>query len=494
MNNLKKILLKTRNLPFNLDKPLSDLLMLLGFIAVNGQENNIVGELYLTAEPSDKAFSICGADFRALNGISFSAVCELETKAERGEWARCAKIAMLLVLKQAFEVSEPSWGVLTGVRPGKLANKILFSGEDPEKVLVEKYLLASSNAKLISDIAKKQNSILTKNVRDIAVYIGVPYCPSRCLYCSFPAGIMPADDEFQQNFCNSVEDDIRAVVQLISMYGLRIKSLYIGGGTPTSLKDAFFQKLMNIVSNNFSIDLIDEFTVEAGRPDCLNAEKKLRAMEEAGVNRISINPQTMHDRTLVTIGRQHTVKQIYEAFTAIRKCNIPVVNMDLIVGLPQERIIDIKYSLDKMLDFYPENLTVHTLALKKTSPLFQICNDFEFISAVEASQVFDYASLVAEKLGMSPYYLYRQHYMLGNLANIGYAKQGTECIYNMQMMEEQYTVIGIGPSSATKVPASDGHHLYKFHMPKNFYDYKTNAKQLFAKRAETIALRYEQEE
>ena len=493
MDNFKKILVKTRNLPFILDKPLSDLLTLLGFTAVKVQEDNIVGELYLTAEPSDKAFSICCADFIDLTGIKLSAECKLETRAERGEWTRCAKIAMLSVLIQAFDIANPPWGILTGVRPGKLANKILFSGEDPEKVLVEKYLLAGSNAKLISDIAKKQNSILSKSFKDIAVYIGVPYCPSRCLYCSFPAGVMPAEDEFQQNFCNSVEEDIRAVVQLISMYGLHIKSLYIGGGTPTSLNDIFFRKLMKCVSTNFSVDLIGEFTVEAGRPDCLTADKLL-AMEEAGVNRISINPQTMHDRTLVTIGRQHTVKQVYEAFTAIRKSNIPVVNMDLIVGLPQEGINDIEYSLDKMLDFYPENLTVHTLALKKNSPLFHMWKDYEFISAEEASLVFDHAALAAEKLGMGPYYLYRQHYMLGNLANIGYAKPGTECIYNMQMMEEQYTVIGIGPSSATKVPASDGHHLYKFHMPKNFYDYKTNAQQLFAKRAETIALRYEQEE
>ena len=493
MDNLKKILVKTRNLPFILDKPLSDLLTLLGFTAVKVQEDNIVGELYLTAEPSDKAFSICCADFIDLTGIKLSAECKLETRAERGEWTRCAKIAMLSVLIQAFDIANPPWGILTGVRPGKLANKILFSGEDPEKVLVEKYLLAGSNAKLISDIAKKQNSILSKSFKDIAVYIGVPYCPSRCLYCSFPAGVMPAEDEFQQNFCNSVEEDIRAVVQLVSMYGLHIKSLYIGGGTPTSLNDIFFRKLMKCVSTNFSVDLIGEFTVEAGRPDCLTADKLL-AMEEAGVNRISINPQTMHDRTLVTIGRQHNVKQVYEAFTAIRKSNIPVVNMDLIVGLPQEGINDIEYSLDKMLDFYPENLTVHTLALKKNSPLFHMWKDYEFISAEEASLVFDHAALAAEKLGMGPYYLYRQHYMLGNLANIGYAKPGTECIYNMQMMEEQYTVIGIGPSSATKVPASDGHHLYKFHMPKNFYDYKTNAQQLFAKRAETIALRYEQEE
>lgn len=494
MEKFKRVLIKTRNFPFNLDKTMSDFLIILGFTTNKIQsDDNIVGELYLRAEPLDKAFSICCADFVNMAGTRYSTKFEVETNAERGEWARCVKITIFLVLKKAFEVSDPAWGVLTGVRPGKLANKILFAGSDPEKVLVEKYLLSDSNAKLISDIAKRQNFILSKSFKDIAVYIGVPYCPSRCLYCSFPAGIMPDDEEFQQNFCNSVEEDIRAVVQLVSMYGLRIKSLYIGGGTPTSLNDIFFQKLMKSVSNNFYIGLIDEFTVEAGRPDCLTVGK-LHAMEEAGVNRISINPQTMHDRTLVTIGRRHSVKQVYDAFTAIRKSNIAAVNMDLIVGLPQESIKDIEYSLDKMLEFYPENLTVHALALKKTSPLFQIWKDYEFISANEASLIFDHASLVAEKLGMSPYYLYRQHYMLGNLANIGYAKPGTECIYNMQMMEEQYTVIGIGPSSATKVPASDGHHLYKFHMPKNFYDYRNNAKQLFAKRAETIALRYEQEE
>ena len=493
MDNLKKILVRTGNLPFNMDKPLSDMLLLLGFMSLKVREDYIVGELYLKEEPLNKAFSICNACFIDVSGSKFSAEYKLATMTERGEWVRCAKLSILSVLKQAFEVVEPDWGVLTGVRPGKLASKILFSGKDPEKVLADKYLLSNRNAKLISDIAKKQNSVLSRSIKSIAVYIGVPYCPSRCLYCSFPAGIMPDDDEFQQNFCNSVEEDIRAVVQLTSMYGLCIKSLYIGGGTPTSLKDIFFQKLMKIVSDNFSIDLIDEFTVEAGRPDCLTAEK-IHAMEAAGVNRISINPQTMHDRTLALIGRRHTVKQVYDTFTDIRKSGISVVNMDLIVGLPQEKIKDIVYSLDKMLDFYPENLTVHTLALKKNSQLFQLWKNYEFITTEEAALVFDHASKVAEKLGMSPYYLYRQHYMLGNLANIGYAKSGTECFYNMQMMEERHTVIGIGPSSATKVPALDGHHLYKFHMPKNFSDYKNNAKQLFAKRAETIALRYEQEE
>ncbi|MGL5207460.1 MAG: coproporphyrinogen dehydrogenase HemZ, partial [Acidaminococcaceae bacterium] len=480
MEKFKKVQVNTRNLPFDLEKTISDFLIILGFTVAKDKKDDVVGELYLRTEPLDKAFSICFADFVSKEGIRYSFGFEVEINAERGEWARCLKIGIFSVLKQVFEVKIPSWGILTGVRPGKLASKLLLSGKDPEDILLKDYLLGAGNAKLIADIAKKQNNILSRNFKDIAVYIGIPYCPSRCLYCSFPAGIMPADEEFQQNFCNSVEEDIRAVVQLISMYGLRIKSLYIGGGTPTSLKDVFFRRLLKTISNNFSVDLIDEFTVEAGRPDCLS-EDKLLAMKEAGVNRISINPQTMHDRTLLTIGRQHTVEQVYDAFNIIRKHKIKVVNMDLIVGLPQESVLDIKYSLDKMLDFFPENLTVHTLALKKTSPLFQQYKDYKFISAVEAGEVFDYAAVIAEKLGMGAYYLYRQHYMLGNLANIGYAKPGTEGIYNMQMMEELDTVIGIGPSSATKVPAFDGHHLYKFHMPKNFYDYKINAKQLFAR-------------
>ena len=265
------------------------------------------------------------------------------------------KLAVLSVMEQAGRKTELPWGILTGVRPGKLAHKLLASSQDLERVWIDKYMLPANKAALLKEIVTRQNKLIPLRKNDIAIYIGVPYCPSRCLYCSFPAGIIPGNDEFQQNFCNLIEEDIRAVVQLTSMYDLNIKSLYVGGGTPTSLSEKFFRKLMESISKNFSIEKINEFTVEAGRPDCLS-EDKLRAMEEAGVNRISLNPQTMHDHTLRLIGRQHTVQQVYEAYDMIRKGKIPVVNMDLIVGLPQESNADIKYSLDKMLDFCPENL------------------------------------------------------------------------------------------------------------------------------------------
>lgn len=492
---MRQYIVCKENLPYNIMKPLGDLLEVFDLAVIKRQEINeiVYGELYLTARSSDKARSICCAEFVEAQGRSYLAEFQLEAEENRGEWVRCAKLAVLSVMEQAGLKTELPWGILTGVRPGKLAHKLLASGQDLEKVLIDKYMLPVNKTALLKEIVTRQSKLIPLRKNDIAIYIGVPYCPSRCLYCSFPAGIIPGNDEFQQNFCNLIEEDIRAVVQLTSMYDLNIKSLYVGGGTPTSLSEKFFRKLMESISKNFSIEKISEFTVEAGRPDCLS-EDKLRAMEEAGVNRISLNPQTMHDSTLRLIGRQHTVQQVYEAYDMIRKGNIPVVNMDLIVGLPQESPADIKYSLNKMLDFCPENLTIHTLTLKKGAPLFKERDKFKFLSAEEATEVLDYAGIIANKLGMRPYYLYRQHYMLGNLANIGYALPGTESIYNIQMMEERHAVIGIGPSSATKVPAADGHHLYKFHMPKDFSAYQINSKQLFKKRAGTIALRYEQEE
>lgn len=492
---MRQYIVCKENLPYNIMKPLGDILEVFDLSVIKTQDINeiVYGELYLTARSSDKARSICCAEFVDAKGRRYQAECQLETEDNRGEWVRCAKLALLSIMDQTELKAELPWGILTGVRPGKLAHKLLAAGQDLERVLIERYMLPANKAALLKKIVTLQSKLLPLKKNDIAIYIGVPYCPSRCSYCSFSAGIIPGNDEFQQNFCNLIEEDIRAVVQLTSMYDLNIKSLYVGGGTPTSLSENFFRKLMESISKNFSIEKINEFTVEAGRPDCLS-EDKLRAMEEAGVNRISLNPQTMHDHTLRLIGRQHTVGQVYAAYDMIRKGIIPVVNMDLIVGLPQESPDDIKYSLDKIFDFCPENLTVHTLTLKKGAPLFNEREKFKFLSAEEAAEVLDYAGVIADNLRMRPYYLYRQHYMLGNLANIGYALSGTESIYNIQMMEERHTVIGIGPSSATKVPAADGHHLYKFHMPKDFHAYQINSKKLFEKRAETIALRYEQEE
>ena len=424
---------------------------------------------------------------------SFTASEPCSAAAASGELARCVKLAVLDVFfKLTGARPELPWGILTGVRPGKLAHKLLDSGVESAALpqfLAEKYLLPQEQGKLLTNIALKQKALLPDATRleDAGLYIGVPFCPSRCSYCSFPAGIVPQDEESQQNFVNLIEQDLQNVVQLLSMHSLRLKSLYIGGGTPTSLSDKVFARLMQVVeqkllkSNLPALRALQEFTVEAGRPDCFSTAK-LAAMEAVGVSRISVNPQTFHDKTLQLIGRRHTVADFYAAYELVRKSSISVVNMDLIIGLPQETAENINYSLKQAVSLAPENLTVHTLTLKRSAPLFGKHQAGMALSADAARQLVQQGLEAAKSLGMEPYYLYRQHYMLGHLANIGYAKPKTESIYNIQMMEERHPVIGVGPSSASKVPLADGHHLNKLNMPKNVAVYAAKIEELAAKR------------
>ncbi|WP_293728836.1 coproporphyrinogen dehydrogenase HemZ [uncultured Phascolarctobacterium sp.] len=402
-----------------------------------------------------------------------------------GEAARCVKLAVL----QAFgeltgRQPQLPWGILTGVRPGKLAHKLLDEGVSAASLpefLKRHYLLPEAQGSLLRDIAVRQKALLpdASRLQDAGIYIGVPYCPSRCSYCSFPAGIVPQDEESQQNFVNLIEQDIQNVVQLLSMHSLSLRSLYIGGGTPTSLGEKAFGRLLRAASRLLAGTGVSEFTVEAGRPDCFSPGK-LAAMEAAGGNRISVNPQTFHDRTLKLIGRRHTVDDFYRAYDLVRKSAIPVVNMDLIIGLPQESEADIAYSLEQAKGLAPENLTVHTLTLKRSAPLF---GSAMTLDAGAASRMVERGRSIAQAMGLAPYYLYRQHYMLGHLANIGYAKPGTESVYNIQMMEERHPVIGIGPASASKAPLADGHHLRKLNMPKNVATYAKSLPELCRKRA-----------
>lgn len=423
---------------------------------------------------------------------SFSVSEPCSEAAASGEVTRCVKLAALKAFAQLTGAQpELPWGVLTGVRPGKLAHKLLDSGVPAANLaqyLKQQYLLPLAKGELLTQLALRQKQLLPDASRftDAGLYIGVPYCPSRCSYCSFPAGIVPKDEESQQNFVNLIEQDLQNVVQLLSMHSLQVKSLYIGGGTPTSLSDKVFAKLLCAVERTLlkaelpALKSLQEFTVEAGRPDCFSPAK-LAAMEGTGVNRISVNPQTFHDKTLRLIGRQHTVADFYAAYELVRKSTIPVVNMDLIIGLPQETAADVAFSLAEAVRLAPENLTIHTLTLKRSAPLFA-AQQQAALNADEAALLVQQGRQAAKAIGLEPYYLYRQHYMLGHLANIGYAKPGTESIYNIQMMEERHPVLGVGPSSASKAPLADGHHLRKLNMPKNVAVYAAKIEELASKR------------
>ena len=390
----------------------------------------------------------------------------------RGEWVRCAKLAVLDVLRQAVRRSlVMPWGILTGVRPGKLAHKLLDSGlscDELPQYLERHYLLPHGQAQLLTEICLRQRQLLPAAEKQVGIYIGIPFCPTRCSYCSFPSGIVPLEEELQQKFLNFIEQDMLTVVQLLSMYSLNVTAVYIGGGTPTSLSETAFARLIALTARHLLLPGVREFTVEAGRPDCFSAEK-LKVMEACGVNRISVNPQTLHDKTLKAIGRSHTVQDFYRSYDLVRHSGIKTVNTDLIIGLPGETADDVRASLDGIRALAPDNLTVHTLTLKKSAPIFGA--QFSSLTAEDVEALVAYGSETAAAMGMLPYYLYRQHYMLGNLANIGYAASGSASLYNIQMMEERHVVLGIGPASATKVPQADGHHLKKLNMPKDIGTY-----------------------
>lgn len=474
-------------LPTDISRPVADMAAFFGY---HSAENASL-VLTVSAQHAHITVSLQGKK----QNFSESEPCS--EIAASGEITRCVKLAVLRVFVQITSVQPKlPWGILTGVRPGKLAHKLLDSGihaSELPKYLEKNYLLPQEQGLLLKDIVMRQKALLPDATRlaDAGIYIGIPYCPSRCSYCSFPAGIVPQDEESQQNFANLIEQDLQNVVQLLSMHSLRIKSLYIGGGTPTSLSDKVFANLLAAVERTLlkadvpALKFLQEFTVEAGRPDCFS-KAKLAAMESVGVNRISVNPQTFHDKTLALIGRRHTVADFYAAYELVRKSRIPVINMDLIIGLPQETAQDIEYSLAEAVRLAPENLTIHTLTLKRNAPLFN--EHLQSTLAVdEAAQMVLKGGEEAKKLGLVPYYLYRQHYMLGHLANIGYAKPGTESIYNIQMMEERHPIIGVGPSSASKVPLADGHHLNKLNMPKNATVYGAKIEELARKRLELFS-------
>ena len=401
----------------------------------------------------------------------------------RGEWVRCAKLAVLDVLRQAVRRSlVMPWGILTGVRPGKLAHKLLDSGlscDELPQYLERHYLLPHGQAQLLTEICLRQRQLLPAAEKQVGIYIGIPFCPTRCSYCSFPSGIVPLEEELQQKFLNFIEQDMLTVVQLLSMYSLNVTAVYIGGGTP-SLSETAFARLIALTARHLLLPGVREFTVEAGRPDCFSAEK-LKVMEACGVNRISVNPQTLHDKTLKAIGRSHTVQDFYRSYDLVRHSGIKTVNTDLIIGLPGETADDVRASLDGIRALAPDNLTVHTLTLKKSAPIFGA--QFSSLTADDAEALVAYGGETAAAMGMLPYYLYRQHYMLGNLANIGYAASGSASLYNIQMMEERHVVLGIGPASATKVPQADGHHLKKLNMPKDIGTYTGNLPQLAHKRS-----------
>lgn len=365
--------------------------------------------------------------------------------------------------------SPSEWGILVGVRPVKIARTYMehgLSATETIERLREEYLLSEDKARTITAIAIKERDFLQVEKNHISLYIGIPFCPTHCLYCSFPSALLPKDHRAIEVYLSDLKREITATAQMIAKYHLVVDTLYIGGGTPTSLSNEDFDELLSFIHKTIPFENLQEFTVEAGRPDTITKEK-IASMETYGVTRISINPQTMQEKTLKRIGRNHTACDIIDIFALIRKSKIKTINMDIIIGLPGEGVAEVIDTMAQITRLDPDNVTIHSLAVKRASPLKEKLVDYPLPSFAVAREMFQAAEDMASKMEMRPYYLYRQRNIQGNLENVGYAKVGKESIYNIRMIEERQTIIGMGPSSTTKILFRDGKTFTNLFHPKN---------------------------
>lgn len=353
--------------------------------------------------------------------------------------------------------NELPWGTLTGIRPTKIVMEMLendMSLEDIKKHLKEVYLVSDKRIKLCIDTAKNEFNILKKidYKNGYSLYIGIPFCPTRCLYCSFTSYSIA---QWKKDTDTYVEALCKELLAVSKMYkGKKLQTIYMGGGTPTSLEGYQLSKILNVIKKNFNLSNLLELTVEAGRPDSITREK-LEALKEAGVDRISINPQTMQQKTLDLIGRHHTIEDIFESYKLAREVGFENINMDFIIGLNGETLEDIIDSFTKVKSFAPESITIHSLALKRAARL-NTENKREIMDNNLILSMINTATDTCADLGLEPYYLYRQKNMAGNLENIGFSKPGKECLYNILIMEEKQTIIACGAGTSSKIVFGDG--------------------------------------
>lgn len=378
----------------------------------------------------------------------------------------------------------PPWGILTGVRPLKIAQKLYNKCEDYEyvsSILREKYLISDEKISLLINILKYQNVFVCGNSDEkISIYIGIPFCPTRCTYCSFASN--EANEEEIEKYLSSLCQEIRYMASLASKngdVGNKIESIYIGGGTPTTLSAEQLKILIDVISDSFQIyDLSKlEFTVEAGRPDTITYNK-LQVIKSAGIKRISINPQTMNDNTLKVIGRKHSSNDTRAAYQLADKVKFDIINADLIAGLPNENFEDFKKSLEEIVSLGANNITIHTLSIKNGSMLKDNNPDYYRKNSEEVSKMLDYAGLYLAKMGFRPYYIYRQKHQVGALENVGYCKIGTHSLYNIRIMDDRQTIIAMGAGTVGKVYFPEDDRIERIANISNYQIYSERIEEI----------------
>ena len=373
----------------------------------------------------------------------------------------------------------PSWGMLTGVRPSKVATELLSSGLSKTKVkriLTGDYMVIPKKAALATDVAiNEQKLIGTPGRKDCSVYIAIPFCPSRCSYCSFVSYTSPKLLDLIPEYLVHLIADLEITFAKIRELGLNVRTVYIGGGTPTILSADQLRLLLSKVAELTDVSALEEYTLESGRPDTITAEK-LAVAAEYGVNRICVNPQSLCDEVLREIGRSHTAEDFLRAFEVARESGIPCINTDLIVGLPGDNFKTFSATFDKILSLHPENITIHTFCVKKAADILKQGTRVYSLRGGDAGKCVDYTQLRAQQDGYKPYYMYRQKNTVGNYENVGFALEGMEGRYNIYMMEEVHSIFAVGAGAVSKMvdyhPVNGGKpHIERLFYPKYPYEY-----------------------
>lgn len=421
----------------------------------------------------EEANFICYIDEKNLR-FKYEDYCEEESLGE--DIKNSLRRFLFLCLRNITHDIYP-WGILIGIRPSKIALKLLKEGNNEEEVIEifkDKYLAHEEKSRLCIEVAKAEERIVNKDKNNIAIYIGMAFCPTKCLYCSFTSNPIGVHKKLVMPYLDALTKEIKGISGYVKEKKLNIESVYFGGGTPTAVNDDEFAMIMKEIYDNFiKSSNVKEFTVECGRPDTLT-KNKLEIMKECNVDRISINPQSMNDKTLKLIGRTHSSEDIKEKFKLARELGFDNINMDIIIGLPGERHEDVINTKNELIKLRPDSITVHGLALKRGSRMYEefiLKKGIEITSQEEIIEMYNESKHLAEYLGILPYYMYRQKNMVGNMENLGYAKEGKECIYNIQMIEERQTIIALGAAAVSKVVFLDEDRLERFPNLKDLHEY-----------------------
>lgn len=399
------------------------------------EKNGFLSEAVLFVDGKEAAKGTCFLETEAHS--------ELEYKKYK---KRAAKQSVYNCLKDYFGKEMP-WGSLTGIRPTKLLRKLMDEHGEAQALCMmqEDFFVNDEKRALAEQICRVQQDIIASaDEKQVDIYIGIPFCTTRCAYCSFASGLTTKNGLAEQGYVDALLREIALSQPIFDRYAVR--SVYIGGGTPSALRPDQLERVLQAAGKLARGTA--EFTVEAGRPDTITREK-LELIKEAGADRISVNAQTTHDATLVRIGRQHTAEEFFRAYELAREIGFDAINMDMIVGLPGEDTEIVAKTTRDLIDLNPENITIHTLAIKRASR-FAAENAHAFASAEEAEQMLTRTRSMVMNAGYEPYYLYRQKYMAGNLENVGYAKPGKACIYNIDIMEETMSIVALGAGGISK--------------------------------------------